>query len=84
MHYKYSTVLNVTFCVFMYGFGLPMLFPVAFLAFLILYFMEKSMLYWSYKMPPMYDESLNNSVLNKLEWAPVFYFIIGYWMLSSD
>jgi len=42
------------------------------------------MLYWSYKLPPMYDESLNNSVLNKLEWAPVFFFIIGYWMMASN
>jgi len=84
MHYKYSAILNVTFVCFMYGFGLPMLFPVSFLAFLILYFVEKSMLYWSYRLPPSYDESLNDGVLIKLEWAPVFYFLIGYWMLANN
>ncbi len=56
MHYKYSTILNVCFVTFMYGFGLPILFPVAILAFLILYFVEKTMLYYSYRQPPMYDE----------------------------
>ena len=45
MHYKYSTILNVCFVTFMYGFGLPILFPVAILAFLILYFVEKTMIY---------------------------------------
>jgi hypothetical protein len=40
----------------MYGFGIPMLFPVAILSFVILYFVEKTMLYYSYRMPPMYDE----------------------------
>jgi hypothetical protein len=63
MHYKYSTVLNICFVTFMYGFGIPLLFPVAAVSFLILYFMEKTMLYYSYRMPPMYDERLAESVL---------------------
>lgn len=84
MHYKYSAVLNVIFCTFMYGFGLPLLFPIAFMSFVILYFAEKSMLYWSYKLPPMYDEKLNDSVLSKLQWAPMSFLIIGYWMMSSN
>lgn len=84
MHYKYSAILNVVFCTFMYGFGLPLLFPIAFVTFVILYFVEKSMLYYSYKLPPMYDERLNDDVLSKLQWAPVFFFIFGYWMLSSN
>lgn len=68
----------------MYGFGLPLLFPIALLTFIILYFVEKSMLYWSYQMPPMYDERLNDDVLAKLQWAPAFFLIFGYWMLSSN
>lgn len=84
MHYKYSAILNVCFCTFMYGFGLPLLFPIALLTFIILYFVEKSMLYWSYQMPPMYDERLNDDVLAKLQWAPAFFLIFGYWMLSSN
>lgn len=83
MHYKYSTVLNVCFVTMMYGFGLPLLFPVAVFSFVVLYFLEKSMLLWSYRMPPMYDERLSKSVLRKLRIAPLFYLAFAYWMASS-
>lgn len=83
MHYKYSTILNVCFVTFMYGFGLPILFPVAILAFLILYFVEKTMLYYSYRMPPMYDEKQSEMVIRIVQFAPVFYLAFGYWMCSS-
>jgi hypothetical protein len=46
----------------MYGFGLPVLYPVAIFAFVILYFVEKSMLYYSYRMPPMYDAKMSEMV----------------------
>jgi hypothetical protein len=83
MHYKYSTVLNICFVTFMYGFGMPILFPVAVVSFIVLYFIEKSMLYYSYRMPPMYDERLSDSVLSKLRVAPIIYLAFGYWMASS-
>lgn len=67
----------------MYGLGLPVLFPVAVASFLMLYFVEKSMLYWSYRQPPMYDDRLNASVLKKMTYAPLLFLIIGYWMLSN-
>lgn len=62
MHYKYSTILNVVFVTFMYGFGIPILFPVAVISLIILYFVEKTMLYYSYRMPPMYDEKMSELV----------------------
>jgi len=84
MHYKYSTILNVCFVTFMYGFGLPILFPVAVLSIAILYFVEKTMLYYSYKSPPMYDEKTFVMVLKVLMFAPFFYCAFGYWMCSSN
>jgi hypothetical protein len=62
MHYKYSTILNVVFVTFMYGFGIPILFPVAVISLIILYFVEKTMLYYSYRIPPMYDEKMSELV----------------------
>ena len=63
MHFKYSSLLNIVFVTFMYGFGIPLLFPVAGIAILILYLVEKTMLYYAYRMPPMYDEKLAESVI---------------------
>lgn len=63
LHYKYSAVLNICFVTFMYGFGIPLLFPIAVFSLTILYFVEVSMLFYSYRMPPMYDERLSMLVL---------------------
>lgn len=32
----------------------------------------------------MYDERLNDSVLSKLKYAPLFFLAFGYWMASSN
>ena len=34
MHYKYSSILTIAYITFMYGFGMPVLFPIAMLSFL--------------------------------------------------
>ena len=83
IHYKYSSILNITFVTMMYGMGLPILFPVASFSFLTLYCMEKLMLHYSYREPPMYDESLNKNALSILTIAPLLFLSFGYWMLSS-
>ena len=67
----------------MYGVGLPVLFPIAACSFLILYLVEKTMIYYAYRQPPMYDEKLNNNVLSILTYAPLLFLSFGYWMFSS-
>jgi len=84
MHYKYSSILTIVYMTMMYGFGMPVLFPIAMLSFLILYFVEKLMLFYGYVLPPMYDERLSNDVLSKLQFAPLLYVIFGYWMASNQ
>lgn len=83
IHYKYSAILNISFVTMMYGAGIPILFPIAVAALTVLYLMEKMMLYYSYRQPPMYDEKLNNNVLYLLGYAPLFFLAFGYWMFSS-
>lgn len=73
----------MVFVTFTYGVGLPLLFPVGACAFLVFYIVEKSMIYYSYRQPPTYDDKLNTAVLKKLTWAPVVFIALGYWMLSN-
>ena len=49
IHYKYSSILNITFVTMMYGLGIPILFPIGAIAFLVLYCTEKLMLHFAYK-----------------------------------
>ena len=83
MHYKYSSMMNITYITMMFGAGLPVLFPIAAAAFLVLYTVENFLLYYVYKQPPAYDEKLNNAVLARLSYAPLFILAFGYWMLSN-
>lgn len=83
MHYKYAAILNIVFVTFTFGFGIPLLYPIAAAALFILYIVEKLMLYYAYRLPPMYDERLSQSVLDQLYYAPLFLLSFGYWMASN-
>lgn len=83
MHYKYSSILTILFTTFIYGFGMPVLFPIACVSFWVLYVVERSLLFYGYQMPPMYDERLSQDMLNKMQWAPILYLAFGYWMASN-
>jgi len=84
MHFKYSAILNVIFVTFMYGLGLPLLFVYAVIAMVVLWFSEEVLFYYSYRLPPMYDETLGLNVINKMKFAPLFLLIFGYWFYSSN
>ena len=84
MHYKYSTILTVVYVTMMYGLGMPILFPIACISFVVLYFQEKTMLYYGYRVPPMYDERLSQNVLDTLQTAPILLVVFGYWMASNQ
>jgi len=83
MHFKYAGLLNIIFVTMTYGFGIPILFPIAAGTIFVLYCIEKTMLYYSYRLPPMYDQRLSESVLKKLYYAPIFFLGFGYWMASN-
>jgi hypothetical protein len=80
---KYSNILKITFVTFMYGFVMPILFPIAFLTIGVLYLTEKFMLVKVYKNPPMLDIKSNLRVLKTMRYAPILFCIVGYWMCSS-
>ena len=63
----------------MYGLALPLLFPIALLAFAVLYVTERLTITYYYKKPPMYDEKMNQTALGILKWAPFFMVIFGFW-----
>jgi len=83
MHFKYAAIMNIVFITLMFGIGLPILYPLAVLALVILYVSEKLMLYYSYQAPPKYDEKLSQNVIAHLKVAPLIMLMVGYWMLSS-
>lgn len=83
IQFKYASVLNIVFVTFTYGFGLPILFPIAAMSFLVIYVIECLRLYYSYRVPASFDKKISEEVLSMLKFAPFFYIAFGYWMVSS-
>ena len=83
IHFKYAAVLNIVFVTFLFGFGMPILFPIAAFSFLIIYVIDVLLLYYSYRAPPAYDKKISDEVLSLIKYAPIPYLAFAYWMVSS-
>ena len=83
IHYKYSFIMNIVYITFMFGAGMPILFPIALASFIVLYIMESLLLAYSYRQPPMFDESLSKLCIKMLLAAPLLYFTVGFWMFNN-
>ena len=84
IHYKYSFVLNVSFCAFLFGPGMPILFPIAWFAVFLQYTMERLMMAYSYRKPVMYDSQINRDCLMILRFAPILYVFSAAWTFSNQ
>ena len=84
IHFKCSGVINVVWVTMFYGFGLPLLFPIAALNFFNQYICERITAAYQVRVPPALDDKLINFVLGKLKWAPLIFLMNGYWMLSNQ
>lgn len=49
LHSKYSNLLNIVYMTFMFGMGLPILFPIAFASFLVIYILERFLVAYYYR-----------------------------------
>ena len=56
IHFKYSQLLNVTFVTMMYGLGMPILFPIAGVSYLVFWLVERYQIAYTYPMPPALDD----------------------------
>lgn len=83
VHYKYSGILNVTYVTMLYGLGLPMLFPIAFLSYFIFWATERYQIAYTYQLPPAMDDKMTVNAMKLLSYTPILFLFNGYWMLSN-
>lgn len=81
---KYANILKVVFITLMYGSGLPLLYPIALLSFVIQYAVERYSLLYLHPKPPEFDDKLNKSALSIMSYGSLLAFGFGYWMLSNN
>lgn len=83
MQFKYSAIMTIVYITFMFGAGMPVLFPLASAAFFTLYLLETTSLHYIHQTPPAYDVELNDACLGKLQFAPLLLLSFGYWMTTN-
>lgn len=63
MHYKYSTIMAIIYIAFLFGTVMPVLFPLCFLGLCVMYVVERLMIHYSYRKPPMIDDSITQKII---------------------
>ena len=84
IHYKYAYMLTITWVTFLFGPGMPILFPIALMGLLIQYSSDQYMLAKQLRKPPVYDESMTKITVEVLKLAPFLYAMMGAWLFSNQ
>ena len=83
LHYKYAYILVVVFVTFLFGAGLPILFPIGWLSIFNLYVVERLMMAYSYQQPIMFGTETNQACLKVMLIAPILYCVMAAWLYSN-
>lgn len=83
MSYKYSAILLTTYVTMMYGVALPVLFPIAAFTFFNYYIVDRFLVAYYYRKPPIYDDKLTRTALETMKFSPLLLFFFGYWTLGN-
>ena len=84
IHEKYSRTLVALYIAFTYGLGIPILFPIACLTFVLQWLCDRFMVARYYPVPPAMSNQLSQSFFAFVEFAPVIMIINGFWMLNNS
>lgn len=67
----------------MYAFGLPIFLILTFICLIMSYIIDKIVVAYYHRKPPMYDDTLNKTSVHFMKWGAVIYLAIAYWMASN-
>ena len=83
IHFKYALQMNILFVTLMFGTAIPLLFPIAFLSFIVIYVLETFALFRIYRKPIDYDVKLHSQVLNFIQFGAIISLAFSFWQLSN-
>ena len=83
IHHKFSETLNILYVAFTYGLGIPVLFPIACISFMMQWLSERFMIARYYPLPPAMTNELLKSFIAFAEIAPIILVMNGYLMMTN-
>ena len=84
MEYRYANMMTVTFVVMMYGSGMPILYIVAVLQYLVAYWVDKTIFFKCYQKPDTTDMTMIRGTIDMFFFAVVLHLIGGVLMYSNS
>lgn len=60
------------------------MFPLCLVGLCVMYVVERLMMYYSYRKPPMYDDKITHSVILGLYYGPVVFVGVGAWAFQNQ
>lgn len=83
MSFRYSAILVTSWICLMYGVALPIMFPIGALTFFNYYVVDKFLVAYYFRRPPIYDDKLQRMSLGAMKYAPVLMFFFGWWTMGN-
>ncbi len=80
---RYPVIMTTMILAIVYSVGVPLLLPLASLAFALQYSVDKAMILCFYRKPPAYDASLARITVSVIPYAILLHIAFSIWMLSA-
>ena len=81
---RLAQIIAFTWTTFTYSSGLPIMYIISAVNFMIIYWIDKILLLRFYRTPKNYDEQSINFSLGQIYYAFLFHFLIGSLVYSND
>ena len=81
--YLYANALNVIFMTFLFGVGMPIMFPMAALILFNQHLYQKIRVAYICQDPPLLGKEIVNSVFTIMKYAPLCFLFNAYWILDN-
>lgn len=66
-----------------YGFSMPIIMYLALFGLIIAYILDKLIVAWYHRKPPLYDDTLNRNTIYFMKWAAFMYAGVAYWVITN-
>ena len=83
LSFRCAQLLMTVFVSMLYGAGIPILYPIATIMFLINFYVDKFLLFYHYRIPPSYSERIAEWMGQTMIYASIFHLGFATWMYSA-
>jgi hypothetical protein len=82
--YQYSMIIAVNLMILLYAAALPHIWLIGTFVLCFIYVMDRILLAYSYRQPPVYDRKLVKFTLYVLQFSVIAYILMGAWIYSNQ